>query len=59
MGSPGAEGQGDDYEEIDYKICGELGKCRELLIFRIEEKNMALDEFAMGQNPEGAIQVRV
>lgn len=29
------------------------------MIFRIEEKNRALDEFAMGQNPEGAIQVRV
>ena len=32
-GSPGAEGgnQGmstDDYEEIDYKICGELGKSK-------------------------------
>lgn len=25
-GRGGADMQGDDYEEIDYKICGELGK---------------------------------
>eukprot|EP00347_Sterkiella_histriomuscorum_P020213 403338658 len=40
--------QYNDYDEIDYKICGEL-----------EEKNRALDEFAQSQPPEGVIQVRI
>ena len=37
-----------DFDVIDYKICGEL-----------IERNKALDEFAMSQDPEGLIQVRV
>lgn len=42
----GAQGMtSDDYEEIDYKICGELGKL-ELLNLNVEEKNRALNEFA-------------
>jgi hypothetical protein len=45
----------DDYEEIDYKICGELGISSSESNFIIEEKNRALDEFAQTQNPEGAI----
>ena len=45
----------DDYEEIDYKICGELGNSVFTSNFKIEEKNRALDEFAQTQNPEGAI----
>ena len=56
-GGVGNMGQGmttDDYEEIDYKICGELGKASVSLI-NVEEKNRALDEFAQTQNPEGAI----
>jgi hypothetical protein len=48
----------DDYEEIDYKICGELGK-KSYLNYNIEEKNRALDEFALTQTPEGAIEVRI
>lgn len=64
MGTDGNVGNGgemgDDYEEIDYKICGELGKKTiHGLNFFLEEKNRALDEFAMSQTPEGAIQVRV
>ena len=63
-GSPdgGNGGQGmttDDYEEIDYKICGELGKLPSSFYHAVEEKNRALDEFAQTQNPEGAIQVRI
>jgi len=50
-GSPGQglNGNGmstDDYEEIDYKICGELGKLGYKDKVNIEEKNRALDEFA-------------
>ena len=37
-----------DYDELDYKICGEL-----------EEKNRAFDEFILNQSPEGVIQVRI
>jgi hypothetical protein len=33
-----------DFDVIDYKICGEL-----------IERNKALDEFAMSQEPEGLI----
>jgi hypothetical protein len=43
-------GQGmttDEYEEIDYKICGELGKnILEVIMLGLEEKNRALDDFA-------------
>ena len=54
-------GQGmtaDDYEEIDFKICGELGMMLPFDYF-VEEKNRAMEEFAQTQNPEGAIQVRI
>jgi len=37
-----------DYDEIDYRICGEL-----------EEKNRALDEFVVNQSLDGIIQVRI
>lgn len=45
-----------DYDEVDYKICGELGKqnlCYNMV--KIEEKNRALDEFVNNQTPDGVI----
>ena len=35
----------NDYDEVDYRICGELGNPNYLNLLIIEEKNRALDEF--------------
>jgi hypothetical protein len=48
-----------DYEEIDFKICGELGNLFLMWLIIIEEKNRALDDFVNNQPPEGVIQVRI
>ena len=39
---------GNEVDEIDDKICGEL-----------EEKNRALNEYVQGQSPDSVIQVRI
>jgi hypothetical protein len=45
---------GSEYDEVDYRICGELGKYS-LSLISIEEKNRALDEFVLNQSLDGVI----
>ncbi len=62
MGSTQPENQ-QDIDEVDFKICGELGKCALLPTVGnlncTEEKNRALDEFIANQSLDGIIQVRI